>query len=151
MEKIKLAKDKSISFILIALGILSLVSIVTAFKFFMAEKMIYKTYIDMENKSKAENSKITEEIAGLNQERDNLKDKLTVSERELKRLEQEVTSSKMKYESLVKERENLIAESNALLQAKASLEEKVKAMESNEFLAALIRVFSRAVVISPSS
>jgi uncharacterized protein (DUF3084 family) len=127
---------RSILWVLVGLVVLS--SFSTAW-FFLAKEKLYNEYTSLEELFKNTMEKLNSELAVANREKTELKTKLDAIEGQFKALESRHSGLKSEHESAVSERDSLKRELASIKNAKAFLEKRLKEMESDIFVAALLK------------
>ncbi|NQT75695.1 MAG: hypothetical protein HQ566_04145 [Candidatus Omnitrophica bacterium] len=127
---------RSILWILVGLVVLS--SFSTGW-FFMAKENLYDEYVSLETLFKTSMERLNREIASSNKNRMELKSKLEAVEKELSVLESRNIKLEFQHEKLLSEKDDLKEEVARVKKGKFFLEKKVKDMESDNFMAGLLR------------
>ena len=127
---------RSILWVLVGLVVLS--SLSTAW-FFLSKERLYNEYTNLEDLFKTTMEKLNTEITLANQEKTELKSKLTAIEEKFNTLEANNTTLKSEHEITVSERDDLKREVASVKKAKVFLEKRLKEMESDMFVANLLK------------
>jgi predicted nucleic acid-binding Zn-ribbon protein len=107
--------------------------------FFVAKERLYSDYMDLRNLFETTVEKLNREIASSNKEKEELKSKLAASEKELNILESRNRDLESKYEALLKDKDDLNKELAMVKKSKFYLEKKIKDVESDIFVAGLLK------------
>jgi predicted nucleic acid-binding Zn-ribbon protein len=107
--------------------------------FFVAKEKLYNDYIDLDNLFKVTVERLNRELASANKESGELKSKLAVAEKELNILESKNKELGSKYEALLKDSDILNKELATVKKGKFYLEKKIKEVESDVFVAGLLK------------
>ena len=127
---------RSILWILVGLVVLS--SLSTAW-FFLSKEKLYNEYTSLEDLFKTTMEKLNTEITAANQEKTELKSKIAAVEKKFDTLEASHTVLKSEHEIAVSERDDLKREVSSVKKAKVFLEKRLKEMESDMFVANLLK------------
>jgi uncharacterized protein (DUF3084 family) len=127
---------RSILWILVGLVVLS--SFSTAW-FFLSKEKLYNEYVNLEELFKATMDRLNTEITLANQEKSELKSKLETIEEKFKSLEASHATLKSEKEATVSERDEIRRELVSIKKGKAFLEKRLKEMESDMFVANLLK------------
>lgn len=127
---------RSVLWILVGLVVLSSFS---AGLFFVAKERIYNDYLNLDNLFKTTTERLDKEIASSNKENMELHSKLGAVKGELAVLESSNRLLASQYGELLGEKKDLDTELIRVKKVKFSLEEKLKDMESETFLASLLK------------
>ena len=127
---------RSILWVLVALVVLS--SFSTGW-FFVAKERLYTDYLDLENIFKTSMDKLNREIVSSTRENEELRSKLDVVQDELETVESRAKDLKFQYDKLLGDREDLNKELVRVKKGKFYLEKKVREIESDIFVAGLLR------------
>jgi uncharacterized protein (DUF3084 family) len=127
---------RSILWILVGLVVLS--SFSTAW-FFISKERLYNEYTNLEELFKVTMDKLSTELTLATQEKAELKSKLESIEEKFNALEASHASLKSEHETTVSERDDLKRELASAKKGKAFLEKRLKEMESDIFVANLIK------------
>lgn len=127
---------RSILWILVGLVVLS--SLSTAWFFFSKEKL-YNEYADLEGLFKVTMEKLNTELSLANQEKTELKSKLRSIEERFNALEASHANLKSEHGTAVSEREDIKKELVSVKKGKVFLEKRLKDMESDIFIANLLK------------
>ena len=127
---------RSILWVLVALVVLS--SFSTGW-FFVAKERLYTDYLDLENMFKTSVDKLNREIVSSTRENEELRSKLDVVQDELETVESRAKDLKFQYDKLLGDREDLNKELVRVKKGKFYLEKKVREIESDIFVAGLLR------------
>ena len=127
---------RSILWILVGLVVLS--SFSTAW-FFLSKEKLYNEYTNLEELFKATMDKLSTEITLANQEKTELKSKLQAIEDKFKALEASHATLKSERETAAGERDELKRDLASVKKGKAFLEKRLKEMESDMFVASLLK------------
>ena len=127
---------RSILWVLVALVVLS--SFSTGW-FFVAKERLYTDYLDLENMFKTSVDKLNREIVSSTRKNEELRSKLDAVQEEFERLESRTEDLKVQYDKLLGQREDLNKELVRVKKGKFYLEKKVREIESDIFVAGLLR------------
>jgi len=127
---------RSILWILVGLVVLS--SFSTAW-FFLSKEKLYNEYTNLEELFKTSMDKLSTEITLANQEKTELKSKLQAIEDKFKALEASHATLKSERETAAGERDELKRDLASVKKGKAFLEKRLKEMESDMFVASLLK------------
>ncbi len=127
---------RSILWILVGLVVLS--SFSTGW-FFMAKERLYDEYVSLETLFKTSMERLNREIASSNKERMELKSKLEAVEQSLSVLESRNIKLEFQYEKVLSDRDDLKEEVARVKKGKFFLEKRVKEIESDNFIAGLLK------------
>ena len=127
---------RSILWILVGLVVLS--SFSTAW-FFLSKEKLYNEYTNLEELFKATMDKLSTEITLANQEKTGLKSKLQAIGDKFKALEASHAALKSERGTAVSERDELKRDLASVKKGKAFLEKRLKEMESDMFVASLLK------------
>ena len=127
---------RSILWILVGLVVLS--SFSTAW-FFLSKEKLYNEYTNLEELFKATMDKLSTEITLANQEKTGLKSKLQAIGDKFKALEASHATLKSERETAAGERDELKRDLASVKKGKAFLEKRLKEMESDMFVASLLK------------
>jgi len=127
---------RSILWILVGLVVLS--SFSTAW-FFLSKEKLYNEYTNLEELFKATMDKLSTEITLANQEKTELKSKLQAIGDKFKALEASHAALKSERGTAVSERDELKRDLASVKKGKAFLEKRLKEMESDMFVASLLK------------
>jgi len=127
---------RSILWILVGLVVLS--SFSTAW-FFLSKEKLYSEYTNLEELFKTTMDKLNTEIALVTKEKTELKSKLQAIEEKFSILEASHRSLSSENETTVSERDDLRRELSSVKKGKAFLEKRLKEMESDMFVANLLK------------
>jgi len=127
---------RSILWILIGLVVLS--SFSTAW-FFLSKERLYNEYADLEELFKTTMDKLNTELTLATQEKTELKSKLQSIEERFAALDAGHRSLKSEHEMAISERDDLKMEIASVKKGKAFLEKRLKDMESDMFVANLLK------------
>jgi len=127
---------RSILWVLVGLVVLSSMS--TAW-FFLSKEKLYNEYTNLEELFKNTLERLNTEIAAANQEKTGLKSKLEAIEERFNALEATHASLKSEHETAVSEREDLKRDLASVKKGKAFLEKRLREMESDMFMANLLK------------
>ena len=127
---------RSILWILVGLVVLS--SFSTAW-FFLSKEKLYNEYTNLEELFKATMDKLSTEITLANQEKTELRSKLQAIEDKFKALEASHATLKSERETAAGERDELKRDLASVKKGKAFLEKRLKEMESDMFVASLLK------------
>jgi len=131
--------DKTLRSILwILVGLVLLSSFSTAW-FFLSKEKIYNEYTNLEELFKTTMDKLNTDIALATKENTELKSKLQTIEDKFNTLEASNRVLSSEHEVTVSERDDLKIELSSVKKAKVFLEKKLKEMESDMFVADLLR------------
>ncbi|MDP2911123.1 MAG: hypothetical protein Q8N76_02175, partial [Candidatus Omnitrophota bacterium] len=122
----------------ILIGLVVLSSFSTAW-FFLSKEKLYNEYTSLEDLFKTTMEKLNTEITVVNQEKTELRSKLSAIERKLNTLEASHTTLKSEHEIAVSERDDLRREVASVKKVKVFLEKRLKEMESDMFVANLLK------------
>ncbi len=138
IEKEKIM-DKTLRTILWALVALVLLSSFSAGWFFVAKEKLYSDYLDLENLFKVSTDRLKREVASSKKENEKLRAQLAAADKELAHLESKNMEFERKYNIVSRETEDLRKELARVKKGKFFLEKKVKEIESDAFLASLLK------------
>jgi len=127
---------RSILWVLVALVVLS--SFSTGW-FFVAKERLYTDYLDLESLFKTSVDKLNREIVSSTRENQELKSKLDAIQGELETVESRAKDLKFQYDKILGDRDDLNKELVRVKKGKFYLEKKVREMESDIFVAGLLR------------
>ncbi|MBU1006640.1 MAG: hypothetical protein KKH08_03495 [Candidatus Omnitrophica bacterium] len=127
---------RSILWILVALVIFS--SFSTGW-FFVAKERIYNDYTNLEKLFKSNVDKLNKDLAISREEKEKLSLKLAKVEKELSETEFAKKDITVKYESILKDRDDINKELARVKKGKFFLEKKIKEVESDAFTADLLK------------
>jgi len=127
---------RSILWILVGLVVLS--SLSTAWFFFAKEKL-YNEYTNLEELFKSTMDKLGTELAMATKEKTELKSKLQAIEERFNALEARHSGLKSDHEAAVSERDTLKKDLAGIKKAKSFLEKRLREMESDMFVANLLK------------
>src|SRR3989338_1763549 len=127
---------RSILWILVGLVVLS--SFSTAW-FFLSKERLYNEYTNLEELFKTTMDKLSTEITLANHEKTELVSKLQAIEDKFKALEASHATLKSERETTVSERDELKRDLASVRKGKAFLEKRLKEMESDMFVASLLK------------
>lgn len=127
---------RSILWILVGLVVLS--SLSTTW-FFLAKEKLYNEYTNLEELFKTTMDKLNTEITLATKEKTELKSKLQTIENRFNTLEASHKSTKAEHEAVVSERDDLKRELASVKKGKSFLEKRLKEMESDMFVANLLK------------
>jgi len=127
---------RSILWILVGLVVLS--SLSTTW-FFLAKERLYNEYTSLEELFKNTMERLNKEISAVNKEKTELKSKLSAIEEQFKTLQSSNDILKSEHEITVSERESLKRELASVKKGRAFLEKRLKEMESDMFVANLLK------------
>ncbi|MBU1911940.1 MAG: hypothetical protein KKB22_00195 [Candidatus Omnitrophica bacterium] len=127
---------RSILWILVGLVVLS--SLSTAWFFFAKEKL-YNEYTNLEELFKSTMDKLGTELAAATREKTELKSKLQAIEERFNALEARHSGLKSDHEAAVSERDVLKKDLASIKKAKSFLEKRLREMESDMFVANLLK------------
>ena len=127
---------RSILWVLVGLVVLS--SFSTAW-FFLSKEKLYNEYTNLEDLFKTTMGKLNTELTLANQEKTELKSKLQTIEERFNTLEASHRSLSSEHETAVSERDNLKIELSSVKKGKVFLEKRLKEMESDMFVANLLK------------
>lgn len=127
---------RSVLWILVGLVVLS--SFSTAW-FFLSKERLYSEYTSLEDLFKTTMEKLNTEITAANQEKTELRSKLSAIEERFNILKASHTTLKSEHEIAVSERDDLSREVASVKKAKVFLEKRLKEMESDMFVANLLK------------
>lgn len=131
--------DKSLRTILwILVGLVILSSFSTGW-FFIAKQRLCDDYLKLESLFKETMDHLSAQLTASNNEKVELASKLDGIERQLKSLEADKNDVKSKYENVLSEREDLRRELASAKKGKAFLENRIHEMESEMFVANLLK------------
>ena len=127
---------RSILWILVGLVVLS--SFSTAW-FFLSKEKLYNEYTNLEELFKTTMDKLSTEITLANKEKTELRSKLQAIEDKFKAMEASHAALKSERETAVSERDELKRDLASVRKGKAFLEKRLKEMESDMFVASLLK------------
>ena len=127
---------RSILWILVALVVLS--SFSTGW-FFVAKEKLYGDYVDLENLFKTSVERLNRQLASSQTENRELRIKLAAVEKDLKRQELSNKDLSSSYEALLRESDDLNKELARVRKGKFFLEKKIRDVESEMFVAGLLK------------
>ncbi|MBU1888038.1 MAG: hypothetical protein KKB46_02430, partial [Candidatus Omnitrophica bacterium] len=127
---------RSILWILVSLVVLSSFS---AGWFFVAKERLFDEYVSMEHLFKTSVDRLNRELTSVNKENVEIKSKLENVEKEFNILESRNKDLETKYTRLVKEKDDFTKELARVKKGKFYLENKLKEMESENFLAEVLK------------
>jgi len=127
---------RSILWILVGLVVLS--SFSTAW-FFLSKEKLYNEYTNLEELFKNTVDKLNTELTLATREKTELKSKLQSIEEKLNSLEASHRSLRSEHDTVISERNGLRRELASVKKGKAFLEKRVKEMESDMFVAGLLK------------
>jgi uncharacterized protein (DUF3084 family) len=107
--------------------------------FFLSKEKLYNEYVNLEELFKATMDRLNTEITLANQEKSELKSKLETIEEKFKSLEASHATLKSEKEATVSERDEIRRELVSIKKGKAFLEKRLKEMESDMFVANLLK------------
>jgi len=131
--------DKTLRSILWILIILVVLSSISAGWFFVAKERLYDEYVNLEVLFKTSMERLNRELASSNKENIELGSRLQAVERELASLQSRNKDLKAQYEDLLREKGELDRELVRVKKGKFFLEGKLKEMESDGFVAGLLK------------
>jgi len=127
---------RSILWVLVALVVLS--SFSTGW-FFVAKERLYTDYLDLESLFKTSVDRLNRQIVSSTRENQELKSKLDAIQSELETVESRAKDLKFQYDKLLGDRDDLNKELVRVKKGKFYLEKKVREMESDIFVAGLLK------------
>ncbi|MFH1854750.1 MAG: hypothetical protein ABH815_05500 [Candidatus Omnitrophota bacterium] len=127
---------RSILWILVALVVLSSFS---AGWFFVVKERLFDEYTGLEKLFETTVERFNRELTATNKEKTELKTRFAAVEKELKALESKNKDLEAKYTKLIDERDSFTKELARVKKGKFYLETKLKEMESDNFLAGVLR------------
>ncbi|MDP2920988.1 MAG: hypothetical protein Q8O12_01275 [Candidatus Omnitrophota bacterium] len=127
---------RSILWVLVGLVVLS--SLSTAW-FFLSKEKLYNEYTNLEELFKNTLEKLNTEITVANQEKTELKSKLQTIEARFNALEASHASLKSEHDTAISEKDDLKRDLASVKKGKAFLEKRLKEMESDMFVANLLK------------
>ncbi len=127
---------RSILLILVALVILSSFSAVW---FFVVKEKLYNNYMDLEVLFESNMERLNREVTALDKENKELQEKVVSIKKELNILESKNEELNSQYRKLLTERDDLNQEIARVKKGKFFLEKTLKEMESDRFVAGLLR------------
>ena len=127
---------RSILWILVGLVVLS--SFSTAW-FFLSKERLYNEYTNLEDLFKTTMEKLNTEITAANQEKTELRSKLSAIEKKFNSLDASHTALRSEHGIAISERDDLMREVASVKKAKVFLEKRLKEIESDMFVANLLK------------
>ncbi|MFH1478654.1 MAG: hypothetical protein ABIG92_02625 [Candidatus Omnitrophota bacterium] len=131
--------DKSVRTILTILIVLVILSSFSTAWFFLAKERIYTDYLSLENLFKTSVERLNRKLTASNRNNKSLAAKLEMVSRELESLERKNNSMASQYDSLLREKDELKREVARVQKGKFFLDKRVRSMESDEFMARLLK------------
>lgn len=131
--------DKTLRSILWVLVALVVISSFSAGWFFVAKERLFSEYASLENLFETSVERLNHEVASSNKENTELKTKLAAVEKEFKGLEARNEDLEARYTKILKEKDDFDKELARVKKGKFYIEKKLKEMESDDFLAGVLR------------
>ncbi|MFC1623705.1 hypothetical protein ACFL28_00075 [Candidatus Omnitrophota bacterium] len=131
--------DKTLRSILWILIALVLVSSFSTGWFFVAKERLHNEYVSLESLFKTSTEKLNRELASSDKKNIELRTKLEVAEKEMDSLQSQNKRLEAQHRELLEENDDLDKELATVKRGKFSLEERIKDMSSEKFLAGLLK------------